>query len=208
MTIGTKHFRVIGSLCTFAQITPTELEKIVGFTPSEYEAWDTSGFLPWGRSEPQPVTGPIAVETLIRHRLSQFGVLPSVICKACGESIADVYFLMLAKSNGACEVSGLPEDVEQFVERFSKTAELASALTGVAANRVPRFLVRNDKTVEFWQQQTLEDEENLEVINLVDLAKQFFNSICRPIICVDLKYMKISDRDRTRSLTISPNIEF
>jgi hypothetical protein len=109
------------------------MAEITGLSPEMQRVWRRRGQLPEGEGSPVRFTGGEAAEVMIRYELSRFGVPPSESADIGKKAAAMVMWFALLGSDGACEVFGHEDDIDQFLEEFDRSHALAADLAGAAA---------------------------------------------------------------------------
>jgi len=205
LTVGATTFKIGGMTCTFAVFKPTEMGKITGLSPDLQRVWKRRGQLPWGNGEPAPFTAPVAAEMFVRHQLSLNGLPPGDSAEIGGGSAAIVFWFALLNVDGACEVVGPPEAVNQFLESFGSDSELVNELTG--SPPIHQFLYRYDGAGEFRRGKEMQEIvgsanfSSLALIDLEDIAMKLCARAKRPLITVELSDCSASPAKIIRRLT-------
>ena len=133
-------FHVNGNRCEFNEFTPGEVARITGLSASLQRVWRKRGHIVFGDRATARFNSRDVAELFVRYQLSLLGTPPGESEDIGCLAAQIVLWFALLHSDGAAEVTGIPEHVEWFTEEFQRNDTFVHHMTGKPV--VKRYLFR------------------------------------------------------------------
>jgi hypothetical protein len=205
-------FKEFGWVPGESSFSAAEVAAITGMPLNLQRVWRSRGQLPGGIGKQARFSSQDVAEILVRHHLALNGIPPSESDVIGRDAARQVLCFALMDSGGACEVLGLADHAQHFLQLFMDKAELAQELAGVSSIAQYLWRCEGGELMLVSDLANITDERRAISGSFVDLevaADQLVERAGRPLFSINVspgsygRRVRRVTNGRVRSLTRS-----